>query len=243
MTPQRYQQLCELFDQATQRPASERAAFVEQACAGDPSLRADLEKMLRDDHQASAERWLLDSGPNAGVLPEAASPTTYADPAVHARAGEYPACAGDPATTLASPAAGEPDDPLLGQQIGPYLIQEQIGSGGMGSVYRALREDAYRQQVAVKVIRPGLDSGELLRRFRTERQVLAELQHPHIARLLDGGSTGDGRRTSSWSTSTASRWTATATADSWARTSGCACFRRCAGRSSTPTITTCFTAT
>jgi tetratricopeptide (TPR) repeat protein len=91
------------------------------------------------------------------------------------------------------PAETEPGDALLGCRIGPYLIQERVGSGGMGSVYRALRQDAYQQQVALKVIRPGLDSDEILRRFHTERQVLAELQHPHIARLLDGGATDDGR--------------------------------------------------
>jgi tetratricopeptide (TPR) repeat protein len=89
--------------------------------------------------------------------------------------------------------AGELEEALVGRRIGPYLIQQRVGSGGMGSVYQALREDAYRQQVALKVIRPGLDSDGILRRFRTERQVLAELQHPHIARLLDGGTTDDGR--------------------------------------------------
>jgi serine/threonine-protein kinase len=96
------------------------------------------------------------------------------------------------AVPVAGP-AGEPGDALLGRRIGPYLIQQRVGSGGMGSVYRALREDDYRQQVAVKLIRLGLDGEEIVRRFRTERQVLADLQHPHIARLLDGGATEDGR--------------------------------------------------
>jgi tetratricopeptide (TPR) repeat protein len=63
----------------------------------------------------------------------------------------------------------------------------------MGHVYRAVREDDYRQRVALKVVRPGLADAELLARFRTERQALAELGHPHIARLLDGGTTADGR--------------------------------------------------
>jgi tetratricopeptide (TPR) repeat protein len=98
-----------------------------------------------------------------------------------------------PTTVSPAPPAGEPEDPLLDRRIGPYLIEQRVGSGGMGSVYKALRQDAYRQQVALKVIRPGLDGEEILRRFRTERQVLAELQHPHIARLLDGGATDDGR--------------------------------------------------
>jgi tetratricopeptide (TPR) repeat protein len=111
----------------------------------------------------------------SGVLSQAALPAT------------------PPATVSVAPPATEPEDALIGRRIGPYRIEQRLGSGGMGSVYRALREDAYRQQVAVKVIRPGLDSDDLLHRFRTERQVLAELQHPHIARLLDGGSTDDGR--------------------------------------------------
>jgi WD40 repeat protein/tetratricopeptide (TPR) repeat protein len=85
------------------------------------------------------------------------------------------------------------DDGLVGRRLGPYRIERRVGHGGMGSVYQAQREGDYRQQVAVKVIRPGLAGDEVLSRFRTERQVLAELNHPHIARLLDGGATEDGR--------------------------------------------------
>jgi serine/threonine protein kinase len=97
------------------------------------------------------------------------------------------------ATVPDGDSAGATGDALIGRRIGPYLIEQRIGSGGMGSVYRAQREDAYRQRVALKVIRPGLGGREALRRFQTERQVLAELEHPHIARLLDGGCTDDGR--------------------------------------------------
>jgi hypothetical protein len=97
------------------------------------------------------------------------------------------------ATVPAAPPAGDPDDALVGRRVGPYLVEARVGAGGMGTVYRALRQGDYAQRVALKVIRPGLDGGEVLRRFRTERQVLAELAHPHIARLLDGGTTDDGR--------------------------------------------------
>jgi hypothetical protein len=103
---------------------------------------------------------------------------------------------GTPTPLLATqigPPAGEPVDALIGRRIGPYVIEQLLGHGGMGTVYRAVRADAYQQLVAVKVIRPGLDSAEMLQRFRTERQVLAELPHPYIARLLDGGATDDGR--------------------------------------------------
>ncbi len=81
---------------------------------------------------------------------------------------------------------------LVGERIGPYLIKSELGHGGMGVVYRAVRaDDEYRKQVAIKVVRRGMDSGSMLERFRYERQILANLDHPYIARLLDGGSTED----------------------------------------------------
>ncbi len=84
-------------------------------------------------------------------------------------------------------------DRLIGQHIGAYRIVEAIGHGGMGTVYRAVRADQqFQSEVAIKVIRRGLDSQFMLDRFRAERQILATLQHPNIARLLDGGTTGRG---------------------------------------------------
>jgi non-specific serine/threonine protein kinase/serine/threonine-protein kinase len=85
-------------------------------------------------------------------------------------------------------------DPLIGERAGPYRIEQRIGEGGMGSVYRASREDgAFRMMAAVKVIRSGLDSAGIVKRFRNERQILARLSHPNIARLIDGGVIHDGR--------------------------------------------------
>ena len=82
---------------------------------------------------------------------------------------------------------------LVGRLIGPYRIVEEIGAGGMGEVYRAIRaDDQYQKQVAIKVVRRGFDTDSGLRRFRAERQILASLDHPNIARLLDSGSTEDG---------------------------------------------------
>ncbi|MEP7339014.1 MAG: serine/threonine-protein kinase, partial [Acidobacteriota bacterium] len=81
----------------------------------------------------------------------------------------------------------------VGRRIGPYQILSEIGQGGMSTVYLAIRADAeYDQKVAVKVVWPGLRGGNLLRRFRQERQILADLDHPNIARLLDGGTTDEG---------------------------------------------------
>ncbi|HMT07572.1 MAG TPA: serine/threonine-protein kinase [Pyrinomonadaceae bacterium] len=86
-----------------------------------------------------------------------------------------------------------PEDKLLNTQIGNYRLTELIGTGGMGRVYLAERADGvFEQKVALKLIRRGLDSDEILRRFVTERQILASLEHPNIAHLIDGGTTPDG---------------------------------------------------
>ena len=78
-------------------------------------------------------------------------------------------------------------------KIGPYLTRRTIATGGMGTVYLAVRDDGeFRQQVAIKVVRPHMDTDEVLARFRRERQVQAGLSHPSIVRLLDGGATSDG---------------------------------------------------
>lgn len=82
---------------------------------------------------------------------------------------------------------------LVGQRLGPYRVMRLIGRGGMGAVYEAERDDAqYRQRVAIKTLWRGADSEILLQRFRSERQILAALQHPQIAQLIDGGATESG---------------------------------------------------
>lgn len=89
---------------------------------------------------------------------------------------------------------GAGGNPVSGQRIGSYRLVREIGRGGMGSVYLAERDDAqFDKQVAVKLIRRGLDTEDVLERFRHERQILANLEHPFIARLLDGGTAPDGR--------------------------------------------------
>lgn len=83
-----------------------------------------------------------------------------------------------------------PDATLTGRRIGPYRIVRELGHGGMGEVYLATRDDQeYRKDVAIKVVRRGLESDLVVRRFRHERQILASLEHPNIASLLDGGTT------------------------------------------------------
>ena len=102
----------------------------------------------------------------------------------------------DAAIASAAAAAAQepdPDERLIGTRLGPYRVEAIAGHGGMGAVYRASRDDAeFRQQVAIKLVRAAAESPSTLRRFRQERQILARLSHPYIARLLDGGSTPDG---------------------------------------------------
>ena len=90
--------------------------------------------------------------------------------------------------------AAKPDTLGIGAQVGPYRIVQLIAQGGMGAVYQAVRvDDLYRKVVAMKVIRRGVADDYVLRHFDTERQILAHLDHPNIAKLLDGGTTPDGR--------------------------------------------------
>jgi eukaryotic-like serine/threonine-protein kinase len=158
MTPEIYQRICRIFDEAQRLPRADRLAYLDRACEGFPSLRTDITRLLAHDSAAQQEGFL--------------------DP---------PGC-----FSIKSILEADRPDGLLGQHLGPYLIQERIASGGMGSVYRAVRVDDYHQPVAIKLIRRGLADGETLNRFNVERQVLAELAHPHIARLLDAGTTAEG---------------------------------------------------
>jgi len=96
--------------------------------------------------------------------------------------------------TPAADLTGAPAMPTrIGRRIGVYQIVCEIGHGGMGEVYRAVRADGqYQKEVAVKLVRGGFDTAAVLERFRHERQILASLDHPNIARLYDGGTTEDG---------------------------------------------------
>jgi WD40 repeat protein/serine/threonine protein kinase len=132
-----------------------RAAFLDQACAGDAALRQRLEVLLQE----------------------------------HARPGSLLA--------HPSPLAVTVDDAPLserpGTMIGPYKLMEQIGEGGMGLVFVAEQQRPVRRKVALKVIKPGMDTREVIARFEAERQALALMDHPHIARVLDAGTTESGR--------------------------------------------------
>jgi eukaryotic-like serine/threonine-protein kinase len=104
---------------------------------------------------------------------------------------------GEPAADFAAPLVAESERKehgALPERVGAYRVIREIGRGGMGAVYLAERDDAqFRMQVALKLVPRGMDSEQTLRRFWEERQILATLQHPQIARLLDGGVADDGR--------------------------------------------------
>jgi serine/threonine protein kinase len=111
--------------------------------------------------------------------------------ALHRRAGSFIE------TPIADVASGllkeDETDLLIGQTIGHYKISQRISAGGMGAVYLAERADRqYEKQVAIKLIKRGMDTDSVLRHFRNERQILASFDHPNIARLLDGGATESG---------------------------------------------------
>jgi len=90
-------------------------------------------------------------------------------------------------------ASAAPKQDWIGRRLGPYRIVDEAGRGGMSQVFKAVRDDQqYEKQVAIKLLKPGLDTDSLLRRFKAERQILAQLSHPHIAHLLDGGATEEG---------------------------------------------------
>ena len=110
--------------------------------------------------------------------------------AAHDRAGDFIQA---PAVALAAALGPAEEVVPTGRRIGVYRIVREIGRGGMGTVYLAERaDDAFTQQVAIKLIKRGMDTDQVLARFRAERQILASLDHPNIARLLDGGTTDDG---------------------------------------------------
>ncbi len=100
-----------------------------------------------------------------------------------------------PAVTLLAESwrEAESPQPWIGRRIGSYLIEKELGEGGMGTVFQAVRaDDEYQKRVAIKLVKGGFASSFAITRFKAERQILAGLEHPNIARLLDGGRTEDG---------------------------------------------------
>ncbi len=152
-----------IFRAALDLPAQRRAHFLKEACRQEVELREKVERLLHSFEES--DPWLEPGGAQRGPLFDA----------------------------LVSDVAAE-DGLEAGCRIDRYRVFRELGRGGMAVVYLAERADGrYQQNVALKVLKRGLDTEEVIRRFRQERQILASLDHPAIARLLDAGTTSDGR--------------------------------------------------
>jgi serine/threonine protein kinase/tetratricopeptide (TPR) repeat protein len=106
------------------------------------------------------------------------------------RAGEF---LEQPVAQIASPTIDQPITEKPGTQIGPYKLLQQLGEGGMGVVYMAEQKEPVKRRVALKIIKPGMDTRQVIARFEAERQALAMMDHPNIAKVLDAGQTESGR--------------------------------------------------
>jgi eukaryotic-like serine/threonine-protein kinase len=172
MSPEKWKRLEEIFNQAVVLPPEKRETFLDEACRGDRELREQAEILLESDSEAED---FIESSPYLSYLEE-----TVEDRNAAANGNGAAGASGN-------------QDGYLGKKIGVYRITKEIGRGGMGAVYLAVRDDReFQQNVAIKLVKRGMDSDQVLRRFRNERQILAALSHPNIARLLDGGTTDDG---------------------------------------------------
>ena len=98
-----------------------------------------------------------------------------------------------PPADLGRTGAYEPPAERPGASVGPYKLLQEIGEGGMGTVFMAEQTEPVRRKVALKIIKPGMDSRQVVARFEAERQALAIMDHPNIAKVFDGGATSSGR--------------------------------------------------
>ena len=172
----------ELFIAALQKDTNDRPAFLDAACSDDPELRRRVEVLLEAHEMACG---LLD-------LPGRTDKTTDATCA----GTEIPhdATLGqERATARADHGAYRSITEGPGTRIGPYKLLKEIGEGGMGTVYMAEQEHPVRRKVALKIIKSGMASAQVIARFEAERQALALMDHPHIAKVLDAGTTDSGR--------------------------------------------------
>jgi tetratricopeptide (TPR) repeat protein len=145
----------------------ERAKYVARACGDDAALRRQVEALVAAHFEAGS---------------------FLEQPAVAERTGAYTP---DPAPEEKPKPAANVEGP--GAVIGPYKLLQQIGEGGMGAVFMAEQTRPVQRKIAIKLIKQGMDSGQVIARFEAERQALAMMDHPNIARVLDTGATDSGR--------------------------------------------------
>jgi serine/threonine protein kinase len=162
MDAERWQNVERLYHATLECEESRRDAFLTRACGGDEALRRDVESLVSYGNRSAK----FIEGSALEVL--------------------APALAGEVA--LGQDAATDECrliEKMIGKRISQYRVVEHLGSGGMGEVYRAARaDDQFEKQVAIKLLHAGEASGFVIGRFKNERQILANLDHPNIARLL-----------------------------------------------------------
>jgi serine/threonine protein kinase len=163
----------ELFDAARKlTDARERAVFLERGCGGDTALRGRIEALLRAAAEAD------------DFFAEGSTVLTRPGAALQFSAGAL-------ASVEASPLSPPGEEPI-GTKIGRYKLLEKIGEGGCGVVYMAEQEEPVRRRVALKIIKLGMETKSVIARFEAERQALAMMDHPNIARVFDAGATDRG---------------------------------------------------
>src|SRR5262245_4859929 len=157
----------DILSDALEVPPDQRNAFLDRVCGSNSELKGRVQRLI-----AALDR-------NPGFL---ASPT--ADVLSPDRT--------DDSTSGPAPNSHTPPELSAGSRIGPYRLLERLGEGGFGTVYGAEQREPVRRHVAIKIIKPGMDTGQVIARFEAERQALAMMEHPNIARVLDGGATDAG---------------------------------------------------
>ena len=174
------EQVRRLFEQARELPPAERAAFVERHCAGDHAARGELEALLASGVDTpEAARAVASAG--------RASSSSISTPTLD------PASADARKSVEITPSFAAAQLAASAHRIGPYKLLEVVGEGGFGTVWVAEQQSPVRRRVALKIIKAGMDSKTVIARFEQERQALAIMDHPNIAKVFDAGASPDGR--------------------------------------------------
>ncbi len=166
--------------------AAGRNAILDRECGGDPDLRRRVEALLLAHDQP--DRYLGQLAVNTLLKEAKVSSQAASDPLLRVDTDSVPS-----ESTTAPPPAPSVFVEGPGTRIGPYKLLQEIGEGGMGKVYMAEQIEPVRRRVALKIIKPGMDSAQVIARFEAERQALALMDHQNIAKVLDAGATESGR--------------------------------------------------
>ncbi len=163
MQQHQWNQVIDIVDTALDLDGEQRTRYLQEATNGNEELKSEVSRLLASIEKADSLNFL--EGPDA-----------------------FPRNLAEDISTSEKATSS-----MIGQTVGNYKITELIGHGGMGSVYKAIRADeAYQKEIAIKILRQGMDTPSNIARFERERNILAKLDHPNIAQLLDGGITQQG---------------------------------------------------